>query len=102
MANNYSDLRMEEERIEKIANRMKLLSEPMRLRLLERLKNGERCVKELVEETGAGQANVSKHLALLSVHGVVDKRKEGLYVYYRLKDMSVLKMLDCLGDQVDA
>lgn len=61
-----------------IATRFRALSEPMRLRLLNLLMQGEQTVGQLVEATGSGQANVSKHLALLRDAGMVGVRKEGL------------------------
>lgn len=64
--------------LEMIAARFKALSEPMRLRLLNLLMQGERTVGQLVEESGSGQANVSKHLALLRGTGMIGMRKEGL------------------------
>ena len=72
---------MTPELLERLAERFKALGEPARLMLLNALRDGERTVSELMEATGLGQANVSKHLQLL--HGLcfVERRKEGLYVY---------------------
>lgn len=64
--------------LELIAARFRALSEPMRLRLLNLLMQGERSVGQLVEATGSSQANVSKHLSLLREAGMVGVRKEGL------------------------
>jgi DNA-binding transcriptional ArsR family regulator len=61
-----------------IADRFKVLAEPARLEILNRLRSGERSVTELVAETGLGQANLSKHLQLLHTHGFVARRKEGV------------------------
>lgn len=61
-----------------IAGRFRALSEPMRLRLLNLLMQGEQSVGQLVEATGSSQANVSKHLSLLREAGMVGVRKEGL------------------------
>lgn len=61
-----------------IASRFRALSEPVRLRLLNLLMQGERTVGQLVEASGSGQANVSKHLAVLREAGMVGTRKEGL------------------------
>jgi ArsR family transcriptional regulator len=84
--------------LEKAAQRFKLLSEPVRLELLNQLQlQGEMAVNELVEATGYRQANVSKHLGLLADENLVARRKEGLYVYYRIKDptLSAMCMLVC-------
>jgi DNA-binding transcriptional ArsR family regulator len=67
-----------------VAERFKALAEPVRLRLLEALRGGERSVTELVEVTGLGQANVSKHLHTLHTLEFVTRRKEGLHAYYAL------------------
>jgi DNA-binding transcriptional ArsR family regulator len=77
------------ELLELVAERFRALSEPARLRILSVLMEGERTVSELVDETELNQANVSKHLALLRSLGFVERRKEGLYAYYRLADPSV-------------
>jgi DNA-binding transcriptional ArsR family regulator len=84
--------------IEHAAQRFKLLSEPVRLELLNQLQvHGELSVGELVDATGHRQANVSKHLGLMAREGLLDRRKEGLYVYYQISDptLSALCMLVC-------
>lgn len=82
------------ELLELVAERFKALSEPARLRLLDALRGGERTVSELMEGTGLGQANVSKHLQMLHALGFVERRKEGLYVYYRLASEEVFILCD--------
>lgn len=83
-----------------VADRFKALSEPARLEILQCLRAGERTVSELVEETGMGQANVSKHLGVLSRHAFVARRKEGLYAYYALADHSVFRLCDIMCGHV--
>ena len=53
-------------------------------------------------ETGAGQANVSKHLGLLHRHGFVDRRKHGLNVYYRISDPKVFELCELVCASIDA
>ncbi len=77
-----------------IAERFKALCDPMRLRLLQALRSGERSVGELVERTGGGQANVSKHLQMLFQRGYVDRRKEGTTSWYRISDPAVFKICE--------
>ena len=84
-----------------VAERFKALAEPVRLRLLECLRGGERSVGELVETTGLGQANVSKHLQLLHTLGFVTRRKEGLHVYYALGDQSVFELCDMMCGRIE-
>lgn len=88
------------ELIELIADRFKALSEPTRLHILSALRGGEKTVTELMEETGLGQANVSKHLQMLHALGFTDRRKEGLYVYYRLSDPMVFQLCDIMCDRI--
>jgi len=80
--------------LEMIAERFKVLSEPMRLKLLYALMGGERAVSELVEETGGLQANVSKHLGVLFEAGMVGRRKQGTSAYYRITDETVYELCD--------
>lgn len=85
-----------------IAGRFKALSDPTRLRLLNALRRGERSVTELVEETGLGQANVSKHLHALHVNGLVIRRRVGPFVYYAIVDARVSRLCDLMCDQLRA
>lgn len=81
--------------IDLVAERFRTLGEPTRLRLLDQLRRGqERSVNELVEVTGSGQANVSKHLQILQTAGFVSRRKEGTTVYYQLADPTVFQLCD--------
>jgi DNA-binding transcriptional ArsR family regulator len=75
--------------LELIAARFRALSEPMRLRLLNLLMQGEQSVGQLVEATGSSQANVSKHLSLLREAGMLGVRKEGLTSIYFIADPMV-------------
>ena len=84
-----------------IAERFKVLAEPMRLRLLNELRGGERSVTELVDATGGGQANVSKHLNLLLRSGMVSRRKDGLHAYYAIADESVFRLCDLICDSLE-
>jgi ArsR family transcriptional regulator len=77
-----------------VAERFRTLGEPMRLRLLHALRDGERSVGDLVEEVGGGQANVSKHLQLLHRMGFVQRRKEGTTALYRIADPNVFKLCE--------
>ena len=85
-----------------IAERFKALSEPARLHLLAAMQSREMSVNELVDETGLGQANVSKHLQVLHALGFVKRRKEGLFVYYTLTDRTVLKLCDIMCGRIEA
>jgi DNA-binding transcriptional ArsR family regulator len=82
--------------LELIAARFKALSEPMRLRLLNLLMQGERSVGQLVEASGSGQANVSKHLALLRDSGMIGMRKEGLSTICYIADPIVGELCEMM------
>lgn len=90
------------ELLELVAERFKALAEPARLRILSALREGEKSVSELMEETGLGQANTSKHLQLLHSLGFVDRRKEGLYVHYRLAGEDVFRLCDIMCGRLAA
>lgn len=59
-------------------------------------------MSELVDETGAGQANVSRHLSVLHRHGMVACRKEGLRAYYRIADPAIFRLCDLVCDRLEA
>lgn len=92
--------------LELIAARFRLLAEPTRLKLLHALGDSEMSVTELVEATGAGQANVSKHMGMLLDAGIVGRRKEGLNTLYRVTDESIFALCksvcSSLGDHFAA
>ena len=90
------------ETLERLATRFKVLAEPMRLRLLNELRGGERTVTELCGCTCAGQANVSKHLSVLRRHGLVARRKEGLHARYRIADESTFALCELLCRSLEA
>jgi len=78
-----------------IARRFAALADPMRIRLLDALRDrGEASVRELAELLGAGQANVSKHLGILQQQAIVARRKDGTRAIYRIADPSVLALCE--------
>jgi ArsR family transcriptional regulator len=95
-----------DEALELIAVRFRVLSEPMRLKLLNTLGEEEMSVGNLVEATGAGQANVSKHLSILLKEGIVARRKDGLNIFYRVADKNIFDLCESvcasLGDHLIA
>lgn len=88
--------------IELVAQRFRALAEPARLQLLHSMRGGEMTVTDLIEETGFGQANVSKHLQLLHTLGFVTRRKDGLFTYYALADRSVFALCDIMCNQLES
>jgi DNA-binding transcriptional ArsR family regulator len=97
-----SNFEMTPELLDLVAARFKALAEPARLQILNCLRDGERTVTELVEETGLNQANLSKHLQLLHGLGFVVRRKEGLFVHYTLADDDVFALCDLMCGRLAA
>jgi DNA-binding transcriptional ArsR family regulator len=77
------------EALEILARRFRALGDATRLALLQALFQGERTVQELCAETGTTQANASKHLALLFEQGLVARRRDGLFMRYRIADATL-------------
>ena len=88
--------------IDLVAERFRALGEPARLNIMVALRPRECTVSELVETTGMGTANVSKHLQVLYAAGFVTRRKEGLYVYYGLDGDDVFQLCDTMCGRLDA
>ena len=80
--------------VELIAERFRILSEPMRIRLLDALRDGEATVQQLEEATGASQQNVSKHLGVLLRAGIVARRKEGNFSVYSIADQAIFSLCE--------
>lgn len=91
--------------LEPVARRLRVLSDPVRLRLLNLLRvRGEMSVQEMVDALGIRQPSVSKHLSQLAREGLVHRRRTGVYVRYRLADSSLagLFLLLCRSLQTGA
>ena len=80
----------------------KALGHPARLRIVEELRAGERCVCDLVDVSEGGWSTVSRHLSVLKSAGVVEDDKRGLQVYYKLSLPCVGTFLDCLAGEKTA
>jgi|SRR3954454_15829769 len=97
---SYNKHDLSEPALEKVAEYFKVLSEPMRLKLLYALRDGEKSVSELVKATGGLQANVSKHLGIMLDAGLLGRRKEGLKVCYYITDESVFQLCDLVCNTI--
>ena len=80
----------------------RILGEGARLVLLQELKSGEKTVGELVELTCQGQASVSKHLKLMYNYELLSRRKEGVKVFYALKDEMVFDLCQLVCGKLNA
>ncbi|NOY52113.1 MAG: winged helix-turn-helix transcriptional regulator [Deltaproteobacteria bacterium] len=73
---------------------LKALAQPTRMQILELLRQGERCVCEIIPALQEEQSNLSKHLASLRHAGIVNLRKEGTSNYYSVRHPEVFRILD--------
>jgi DNA-binding transcriptional ArsR family regulator len=90
--------------VELIAQRFRVIGEPMRIRLLDALRDGPMTVNELSDKLGASQQNVSKHLGVLAQAGIVGREKDGNRVRCFIADQTVFELCELvcggLRDQV--
>ena len=80
--------------IELVAQRFRVLGEPLRIKVLDRLREGEATVGELQQTLGASQQNVSKHLGILHAAGMVSRTKHGNHTRYAISDPGVFELCD--------
>jgi len=81
---------------EKQAEIAKAVAHPLRIAVVNFLKDGEQCVCDIAEHVGAERSNVSRHLSVMVNAGVLEYRKEGLKVIYRLKCVCILDFFSCV------
>lgn len=86
--------------LEIIAARFRVLAEPIRLRLIDLLRNGEMSVNGLTAELPTSQPNVSKHLKLLTDSGILRREQRGNTVYYSIADESIFKLCELVCDSL--
>jgi DNA-binding transcriptional ArsR family regulator len=91
-----------QEVVQQLAEYFSVLSEPMRLKLLNLLRDGEKCVQELVEATQTSQANVSKHLKVMLQAGILSRRSEGTSAYYRVEDPLIYDLCNLVCNRLAA
>lgn len=85
----------------RIADRLKALSDPTRLKILHALEDGERTVNEILAIVGGSQANVSKHLSRMRLAGVVASRRNGTSVHYRVIDPAAFAICRTVCDSLE-
>jgi DNA-binding transcriptional ArsR family regulator len=83
-----------------VADYFKVLSELSRLQVLCSLKSGSKNVTEIMEETGLGQANVSKHLKILAQSGIVSRTPQGVSVYYAIVEPFIFDLCELVSDRL--
>jgi DNA-binding transcriptional ArsR family regulator len=87
---------MDEALMEKMSRVLRAIAHPARLRIIEILRDGEKCVSRIVEEAGGSQSVISQHLNLMTDKGILARKRNGMHVYYRIANRDVLKILRCL------
>ncbi len=78
------------------ADILKALAQPTRLKIIDFLRDGERCVCEIFPAIDEEQSNTSRHLNMMLAAGVLSRRKEGLKIYYAIKHPEVLEVVDTI------
>ena len=81
---------------EKQAEIAKAISHPLRIAVIEYLKDGEQCVCDIAKYVGSERSNVSRHLSVMVNAGVLSYRKEGLKVFYSLKTPCIIDFFTCV------
>lgn len=77
-----------------LADVLKSLAQPTRLKIVDFLRDGERCVCEIFPAIDEEQSNTSRHLAYMQTHGILARRKEGVKIYYAVKHPEVFALID--------
>lgn len=86
--------------LEAVAAYFQVLAEPTRLQILNFLRGGERNVGDLAQLCGFTAANVSRHLALMTQQGLLERESRGTSVYYRIADASIFALCDLVCSNV--
>jgi len=87
---------MEQIVAEQVAEVLKALAHPLRLRIIEVLADVEKSVGQIVSELGANQAVVSQHLNFMKDKGILTRRRQGTRVYYSIHNLNVITLLQCI------
>lgn len=91
---------LDDRALEEVAEFFRAFSVPLRLKILNALRGGERNVGELTDELASSQANVSKHLALLAQSGLIARSHRGTSAYYRIVDPRIFQLCDMVCGQI--
>ncbi len=88
--------------IELESNYLKAIAQPTRLKILYFLRGGERCACEIIPRMKEDQSNISRHLTHMRDAGILESRKEGVSVYYKITDRRVFTLLSLVDEMVKA
>src|SRR3989304_4156738 len=93
----YMEGFMDERVIEMKADVLKVLAQPTRLKILECLRNGEKCICEIVPALNGEQSNISRHISLMQKSHLVTTRKDGVKVMVKVSDRKIFEILDSVS-----
>ena len=88
---------MEERALELKAEILKALAQPTRLRILEFLRDGEKCICEIVPAINGEQSNISRHISVMQKSHLITTRKDGVKVMVKVRDPRIFEILDKVG-----
>jgi ArsR family transcriptional regulator len=88
---------MEERVLELKAEILKVLAQPTRIKILEFLRNGEKCICEIVPAINGEQSNISRHISLMQKSHLVTTRKDGVKVMVKVRDPKIFEILDSVS-----
>lgn len=88
---------MEDRVLELKTEILKALAQPTRMKILECLRDGEKCICEIVPAIKGEQSNISRHISLMQKSHLVSTRKEGVRVMVKVSDPNVFEILDSIG-----
>ncbi len=91
---------LDERALQEVADFFSAFAVPMRLKILNALRHGERNVSDLTAEFGCSQANISKHLSLLAQKGLIAKDARGTSAFYRIVDPRIYQLCDLVCSQI--
>ena len=89
---------MLEEKVDSLSDLLKAISHPLRLRILCLLQDGEMSVGDIREKVRTSNANVSQHLYILRNQGIIESIRDANFIYNRIKDERVVKLINTLQD----
>jgi DNA-binding transcriptional ArsR family regulator len=88
---------MEERALELKADVLKAIAQPTRLKILELLRNGEKCICEIVPAINGEQSNISRHISVMQKSHLITTRKDGVKVMVKVRDPKIFEILDTVG-----
>ena len=88
---------MEDRAIHLKSEVLKALAQPTRLKILEMLRGGERCICEIVPAINGEQSNISRHISVMQKSHLITTRKDGVKVMVKVRDPRIFEILDTVG-----